>query len=82
MEKKKKHLSDFERGLTKKDAALEPKTEQITKDQDRIKTKEADLEDKSKKLDVEHKRIVNFKMSLLINSLKSLVSPKSRPKQN
>src|SRR5690606_8528460 len=29
IEKKKKHLTDFERGLTKKEVALEQKTEQI-----------------------------------------------------
>jgi ribonuclease Y len=56
MEKKKKHLTDFERGLTKKEVALEQKTEQIQKDQDRIKTKETDLEAKSQKLDVELKK--------------------------
>jgi hypothetical protein len=56
MEKKKKHLTDFERGLTKKEVALEQKTEQIQKDQDRIKTKETDLEAKNQKLDAELKK--------------------------
>jgi len=57
MEKKKKHLTDFERGLTKKEVALEQKTEQIQKDTDRMKQKETDLDAKSQKLDGEIKKI-------------------------
>jgi ribonuclease Y len=56
MEKKKKHLSDFERGLTKKEVALEQKTEQIQKDQERIKSKEAEAESRVQKLDGEIKK--------------------------
>ena len=56
MEKKKKHLTDFERGLTKKEVALEQKTEQIQKDTDRLKLKETDLEQKIVKADAEIKK--------------------------
>lgn len=56
MEKKKKHLTDFERGLTKKEVALEQKTEQIQKDTDRLKVKETDLEQKIVKADAEIKK--------------------------
>jgi len=56
MEKKKKHLSDFERGLTKKEVALEQKTEQIQKGQERIKSKEAEAESRIQKLDGEIKK--------------------------
>ena len=44
MEKKKKHLTDFERGLTKKEVALEQKTELAQKDADRVKAKETEID--------------------------------------
>lgn len=56
MEKKKKHLSDFERGLTKKEVALEQKTEQIQKDTERMKTKESELDQRLQKVDAEIKK--------------------------
>ncbi len=56
MEKKKKHLTDFERGLTKKEVALEQKTEEAQKNADRMKQKETDLEAKMQKLDLEFKK--------------------------
>lgn len=56
MEKKKKHLTDFERGLTKKEVALEQKTEQIQKDTERVKAKETEIETRVQKLDVELKK--------------------------
>ncbi len=56
MEKKKKHLTDFERGLTKKEVALEQKTEQIQKDTERVKAKETEIETRVQKLDQEIKK--------------------------
>ena len=56
MEKKKKHLTDFERGLTKKEVALEQKTEQTQKDIERVKSKEVEIETRVTKLDVELKK--------------------------
>lgn len=56
MEKKKKHLTDFERGLTKKEVALEQKTEQAQKDAERVKLKETEIETRVQKLDVELKK--------------------------
>ena len=56
MEKKKKHLTDFERGLTKKEVALEQKTEQTQKDQERLKAKETEVESRVQKLDAEIKK--------------------------
>lgn len=56
MEKKKKHLTDFERGLTKKEVALEQKTEQIQKDAERLKSKEGELETRLVKVDAEIKK--------------------------
>lgn len=56
MEKKKKHLTDFERGLTKKEVALEQKTEQAQKDAERVKQKETELETRMAKIDVEIKK--------------------------
>jgi ribonuclease Y len=56
MEKKKKHLTDFERGLTKKEVALEQKTEQAQKDAERVKLKETEIETRVQKLDQELKK--------------------------
>jgi ribonucrease Y len=56
MEKKKKHLTDFERGLTKKEVALEQKTEQAQKDAERLKSKETEIETRIQKLDAEIKK--------------------------
>lgn len=56
MEKKKKHLTDFERGLTKKEVALEQKTEQAQKDAERVKLKETEIETRVQKLDGELKK--------------------------
>ncbi len=64
MEKKKKHLTDFERGLTKKEVALEQKTEQITKDQERVKSKEVEIETRVVKLDAEIKKNVEIQDEL------------------
>lgn len=64
MEKKKKHLTDFERGLTKKEVALEQKTEQITKDQERLKTKEVEVDTRVQKLDAEIKKNVEIQDEL------------------
>lgn len=64
MEKKKKHLTDFERGLTKKEVALEQKTEQTTKDQERVKAKETEIETRVTKLDAELKKNVEIQEEL------------------
>lgn len=56
MEKKKKHLTDFERGLTKKEVALEQKTELAVKDAERVKAKETEIETRVQKLDLELKK--------------------------
>jgi ribonucrease Y len=56
MEKKKKHLTDFERGLTKKEVALEQKTEQAQKDVERVKQKEAEIEARKLKVEEELKK--------------------------
>jgi ribonuclease Y len=56
MEKKKKHLSDLERGLTKKEVALEQKVEQIQKDTERVKVRESEIETRIQKLDSEIKK--------------------------
>jgi len=64
MEKKKKHLSDFERGLTKKELALEQKTEQAQKDAERLKTKESEIDNRIQKLDVEVKKNVQIQEEL------------------
>jgi ribonuclease Y len=64
MEKKKKHLTDFERGLTKKEVALEQKTEQTTKDQERVKAKETEIETRVVKLDAEIKKNVEIQDEL------------------
>jgi ribonuclease Y len=55
-EKKKKHLTDFERGLTKKELTLEQKLEQAQKDAEKIKAKEQDLDGRVQKLDGEIKK--------------------------
>jgi ribonuclease Y len=55
-EKKKKHLSDFERGLTKKEVALEQKTEELQKQLEKAKAKELEVEQKSQKIDGELKK--------------------------
>lgn len=64
MEKKKKHLTDFERGLTKKEVALEQKTEQTQKEVEKIKLKETELDGKMAKLDVELKKHVEIQDEL------------------
>jgi ribonuclease Y len=64
MEKKKKHLTDFERGLTKKEVALEQKTEQIQKDTDRVKSKEVEIETRVQKLDQEIKKTTEISEEL------------------
>jgi ribonuclease Y len=56
MEKKKKHLTDFERGLTKKEVALEQKAEQIQKETEKVKAKETEIETRVQKLDLEIKK--------------------------
>jgi ribonuclease Y len=56
MEKKKKHLTDFERGLTKKEVALEQKLEQTQKEAERFKQKETELEARMGKIDEQVKR--------------------------
>lgn len=56
MDKKKKHLTDFERGLTKKEVALEQKTEQAQKEAEKLKAKESEIETRVQKLDVEIKK--------------------------
>jgi ribonuclease Y len=60
MEKKKKHLTDFERGLTKKEVALEQKTEQLQKDQERLKAKDTEIDTRVQKLDEEIKKNVEI----------------------
>ncbi|MES2528620.1 MAG: ribonuclease Y [Bdellovibrionota bacterium] len=64
MEKKKKHLTDFERGLTKKEVAIEQKTEQIQKDTDRVKAKEVEIETRVQKLDQEIKKTTEISEEL------------------
>jgi len=64
MEKKKKHLTDFERGLTKKEVALEQKTEQTTKDAERVKAKETEIETRVTRLDAEIKKNVEIQDEL------------------
>lgn len=56
MEKKKKHLTDFERGLTKKEVALEQKTELAQKEAEKLKAKEVEIDTRVQKLDVEIKK--------------------------
>jgi ribonuclease Y len=64
LEKKKKHLSDFERGLTKKEVALEQKTEQIQRDQERMRTKEGEMDGRIQKLDLELKKNTEIQAEL------------------
>jgi ribonuclease Y len=64
MEKKKKHLTDFERGLTKKELALEQKTEQAQKDSEKLKVKETEIDNRIQKLDVEIKKNVQVQEEL------------------
>jgi ribonuclease Y len=64
LEKKKKHLTDFERGLTKKEVALEQKTEQTQKDADRVKAKETEIDTRVVKLDAEIKKNVEIQDEL------------------
>jgi ribonuclease Y len=64
MEKKKKHLTDFERGLTKKEVALEQKTELAQKEADKVKAKEVEIETRVVKLDEEIKKNVEIQNEL------------------
>ncbi len=64
MEKKKKHLTDFERGLTKKEVALEQKTEQAQREAERVKQKESELDTRIQKVDVEIKKHMEFQEEL------------------
>ncbi|HXH75544.1 MAG TPA: ribonuclease Y [Bacteriovoracaceae bacterium] len=64
MEKKKKHLTDFERGLTKKEVALEQKTELAQKDAERVKAKESEIETRVQKLDIELKKNIEIQDEL------------------
>ncbi len=64
MEKKKKHLSDFERGLTKKELALEQKLEQAQKDAEKLKSKESEVETRVQKLDGEIKKNLSIQEEL------------------
>jgi ribonuclease Y len=64
MEKKKKHLTDFERGLTKKEVALEQKTEQAQKDIERVKTRDLEIDTRVAKLDVELKKNTDIQEEL------------------
>jgi ribonucrease Y len=64
LEKKKKHLTDFERGLTKKEVALEQKTEQTQKEADRVKAKETEIETRVIKLDTEIKKNLDIQLEL------------------
>jgi len=68
MEKKKKHLADQERGLTKKEVSLEQKTEELQKQTDRTKQKEVEYEAKQAKIDEEIKK-VHEKQEELANKL-------------
>lgn len=68
MERKKKGLADLERGLTKKEVALEQKTEELQKQIERTKQKETELENRVQKLDVETKKVVE-KQEELANKL-------------
>ncbi len=64
LEKKKKHLTDFERGLTKKEVALEQKTEQNQKEADRVKAKETEIDSRVVKLDTEIKKNLDIQVEL------------------
>ena len=64
MEKKKKHLTDFERGLTKKEVALEQKTELAQKEAEKVKAKEVEIETRVVKLDEEIKKNVEIQNEL------------------
>ncbi len=57
MERKKKGIADLERGLTKKEVALEQKTEDLQKQIERTKAKETEFETKAEKLDGEFKKV-------------------------
>lgn len=57
MERKKKGIADLERGLTKKEVALEQKTEDLQKQIERTKAKETEFEAKAEKLDGEVKKV-------------------------
>ena len=70
MEKKKKHLTDFERGLTKKEVALEQKTEQTTKEIERVKARETEIETRVAKLDTEIKKNSEIQVSSRTSSLR------------
>ncbi|MBY0518275.1 MAG: ribonuclease Y [Bacteriovoracaceae bacterium] len=58
MERKKKGIADLERGLTKKEVALEQKTEDLQKQIEKTKQKESEFENKTQKLDQEVKKVV------------------------
>lgn len=58
MERKKKGIADLERGLTKKEVALEQKTEDLQKQIERTKAKETEFEAKAEKLDGEVKKVL------------------------
>lgn len=68
LERKKKGIADLERGLTKKEVALEQKTEELQKQVEKTKQKEVEFEAKAAKLDEEIKKVVE-KQDELANKL-------------
>lgn len=68
LERKKKGIADLERGLTKKEVALEQKTEELQKQVERTKQKETEFEAKAQKLDAETKKVIE-KQDELANKL-------------
>ena len=68
LEKKKKHLADFERGLTKKELAVEQKTEELQKQTERTKQKESEYDSKKQQIESEIKK-VQEKQDELANKL-------------
>lgn len=68
LERKKKGIADLERGLTKKEVALEQKTEELQKQVEKTKQKEVEFEAKAEKLDEEVKKVIE-KQDELANKL-------------
>jgi ribonucrease Y len=68
LERKKKGIADLERGLTKKEVALEQKTEDLQKQIDRTKTKEEEFVARAESLAEEKKKVIE-KQEELANKL-------------
>lgn len=64
IEKKKKHMADLERGLTKKEVALEQKSEQAQRELEKLKAKESEVDQKAVRLEGELKKNAEFQNEL------------------